>query len=137
VELEELLEVSRRSFRVCAGATIRAFKPVGIFELARSDKIGKINAWPSRGTVLRFFQRRYRQLPYAPDIDCRAAHGDAEFFQCAFRSELLRVVFLDSAIVSIEGSTGMHDNYPFTTRLTFPGKTGRSIWNGFLVRRDP
>jgi predicted dehydrogenase len=129
-ELEELLEVSRRTNRVCAGAYYSRFQSQYAYfsELARSDKIGKIKRLAiARNSSSFFSSGDIVNNLMAQDIDCAVRlMGTPNSFTCANTGQSCCVLVFtyDSAIVTIEGSTGMHENYPFTTRHTVSGENG-------------
>ncbi len=140
-ELDRLLRVSKETGRVCAGAYYSRFQSQYkyFFELSKTGKIGSIRTLNvSRRSAPVFSSGDIVNDLMAQDIDFAVRLlGTPNSLSCANRGEehCVLVFAYDSAIVTIEGSTDMHDGYPFTTRHFAAGTTGSLVLDWSFVDR--
>lgn len=129
-ELDELVSVSRATGRICAVAYYARFQSQYkyFFELAASDKIGKISSlFISRKSSSVFAGDDIVNDLLSQDIDCMVRLlGKSESFACANdRQNACTLLFrYPDCVATIEGATNMPKAYPFTTRHIVTGEKG-------------
>jgi predicted dehydrogenase len=132
-ELNELRKVSHRTNRICAAAYYSRFQSQYkyFYEISSSDKIGKIRSISiTRKSSSVFSSKDILNNLMAQDIDFVVRLlGLPNTIKCINnnQSDCVLVFKYKSAIVTITGSTNMHNNYPFTTRHTISGINGSLI----------
>jgi len=132
-ELNQLAKTSEKTGRVCAVAYYSRFQSqyAYFFELAKSDKIGKINHLSiSRKSSPEFRTGDIINDLMAQDIDCMVRLlGMPKSFACVGNEQDSCVASFKyrSCTVTIEGITNMHEDYPFTTRHEVSGDNGAIV----------
>ncbi len=139
IELDELRKASRKSGKACAGAYYSRFQSQYkyFFELSKTDEIGEIRSLSiSRKSSSVFSSNDIVNNLMAQDIDAAVQLlGLPLSVECMNnqQNDCVLVFKYESAIVTIDGSTNMHDNYPFTTRHSVSGKNGSATLDWSFV----
>jgi predicted dehydrogenase len=132
-ELDELRRVSHRTNRICAGAYYSRFQSQYKYflEVASTDKIGTISSVSiSRKSSSVFSSKDIVNNLMAQDIDFVVRLlGFPDSVKCINnkQNDCVLVFKYKSAIATIDGSTNMHDNFPFTTRHAVSGNNGSLV----------